>query len=598
MAPLCAALLLALQSQSSPEPIRNWTFQRLEKNPRTGEPEVAALLRGREAVPIDLQRKIFEVRDVEGAYFTEPRDGGPSEKIVVRAEEGRYDDPAKSLSLRGRVRVERQDGTVLEAPAAHADLGTRTLHIPHGFRLWGPLGRLTGEEVIVEDAIRRTTVGRDGFLEILGRAADLGGPPPGPGHPGLREITQLHSRGPLVVLEPHDPADHLTVTARDGVRLDRMDPGGTVTVTARAADILLGRRENFRTGRSVLEPRRLVAWGEVEISGSLFTREAGGIQARADSVDWEYLDYGDGLLDVAVIEGSPLEVRGGSTRVSARTCRIERPEGLATFEGDVSADLAPLGGKDGGAPLKLTARRLDARGAPDGTLREVDASGAVVLEGLGDQGGRAEADRFRWNLADRRGSLEKTPFVRVVQQGSVVEAPQIVLEGTSIVVLKGPKRVRLTPQGSAGAAPEYRLTSDGDVVIDSSGPRTEILIAERSTLQTRDLHVQADRLDVRLGAEGRPPERLRARGNVRIRQLRDGAELYGERLDFDPATQALALTGHPDAVAQMGARTVLAERILFREETDPQTGQKIRTTRMVGGPRGVRLVLDEPDAER
>jgi hypothetical protein len=264
----------------------------------------------------------------------------------------------------------------------------------------------------------------------------------------------------------------------------------------------------------------------------------------------------------------------------------------------VSADLAPLGGKDGGAPLKLTARRLDARGAPDGTLREVDASGAVVLEGLGDQGGRAEADRFRWNLADRRGSLEKTPFVRVVQQGSVVEAPQIVLEGTSIVVLKGPKRVRLTPQGSAGAAPEYRLTSDGDVVIDSSGPRTEILIAERSTLQTRDLHVQADRLDVRLGAEGRPPERLRARGNVRIRQLRDGAELYGERLDFDPATQALALTGHPDAVAQMGARTVLAERILFREETDPQTGQKIRTTRMVGGPRGVRLVLDEPDAER
>jgi hypothetical protein len=598
MAPLWAAfLLLAAQSEPPAEPIRNWTFQRLEKNPRTGEPEVAALLQGREAVPIDLQKKIFEVRDVEAAYFTEPRDGGPSEKIVLRAEEGRYDDPAKSLAVRGRVRVERQDGTVLEAPSAHADLGTRTLYVREGFRLWGPLGRLTGEDVVVEDAIRRTTVGRGGFLEVLGRPSDLGGPPPGPDHPGLRQITQLYSHGPLVVLEPRDPADHLRVTAQDGVRLDRMDPGGTVTVIARAADILLGRHENYRTGRSALELRRLVAWGDVQIAASLFAQKTEGLDARADFVDWEYLDYGDGLLDVAEIEGSPLEVRGGSYRISSRRCRIERPRSLASFEGDVSADLAPLDGK-GGAPLKLSARRLDARGAAGGALQEVDASGAVVLEGLGAQGGRAQADRFRWNLAERRGSLERTPFVRVTQQGSVVEAPRIVLEGTSIVVLKGPKRIRLTPQGPGGDGSEYRLTSEGDVVIDSSGTRTEIRIFERSAIRTQDLHVQADRLDVRLGADGKPPERLRARGNVRIRQLRDGAELYGERLDFDPATQALALTGFPDAVAQMGARTVLAERIFFREETDPASGMKFRTTRMVGGRRGVRLVLDEPAPER
>ncbi|MFN3484224.1 MAG: hypothetical protein ACK44W_01890 [Planctomycetota bacterium] len=597
MAPLWAAFLLALQTQPPPEPIRNWTFQRLEKNPRTGQPEVAALLEGREAVAIDLQKKIFEVRDVQAAYFTEPRNGGPSEKIVLRAEEGRYDDPAKSLSLRGRVRVERQDGTILEAPAAHADLGTRTLHVPEGFRLWGPLGRLTGEDVVIEDSIRRTTVGRDGFLEILGRAADLGGPPPGPDHPGLRQMTQISAQGPLVVLEPRDPADHLRVSARDGVRLDRIDPGGTVTVQARMVDILLSRSPNFRTGRSTLEPRRLVAWEDVKISGSLFAHEMGGIEAQADSVDWEYLDYGDGVLDVAVIEGAPLEVRGGSTRVSARRCRIERSENTARFEGDVSADLAPLDGKGQGTPLKLSARRLDARGAAGGVLREVDATGAVILEGLGARAGRAEADRFRWNLAERRGSLEKSPFVRVVQQGSVIEAPQIVLEGTSIVVLKGPKRIRLTPEGSGAGAPTYRLTSEGDVIVDSSGPRTEIRIPERSSIRTQDLLVQADQLYVRLGAEGQPPERLRALGNVHVRQLRDGAELYGERLDFDPAAQALALVGRPDAVAQMGGRTVLAERIFFREETDPRTGQKTRTTRMVGGSRGVRLLLNGAPGE-
>jgi hypothetical protein len=182
-----------------------------------------------------------------------------------------------------------------------------------------------------------------------------------------------------------------------------------------------------------------------------------------------------------------------------------------------------------------------------------------------------------------------------VQDGSVILAPRIALEGASIIVLKGPKLLRLNQPAEDGKITEYRVTSDGDMEFNTAGDRTTVRVRDRCAIRTQDFHVHADRLDVRMGADGRQIERLRASGDVRARQLKEGAMLYGDRLEYDPSTGALSLFGRPDVVADMGSRVAVQRQLIFTEETDPKTGRKVKYTRMVGGEKGIRIVIDEKE---
>jgi len=604
MTVLFALLLLHQQEKPPPQPIKDWTFHQKEINPKTGKEEVALFVEGLEAIPIDLKKEIFEVKGVKATYFTEPDKDRKSEKIIIRAGRGRLDNAAKRLDLSHDVRIERPapegsgvESSVVEAPAAvvYTEKENKKLFVEKRFRLSDPMGRLAGDQVTADlnKALRETTVPRNGFLEMIGRASDLADPGRQRSRPPRRVITQIYAEGPLTVKEPQDRSLPLEIAARDKVRLDRLDEAGTATVTADEADIFAFRRLDPVTGRTTIQPERLRAKGNVNASAVMFA-DGNGLDARADTLDWRMTDHVDWVEDVAVLTGAPLvDFRSGPYRISSKKATIERLTGLATFEDDVKADLVP--GK-GAKPLKLSSHRVVAHAVAGGAeIQDIEATGGVVLEGLGEKGGRGEADRFFWNLSEQRGFLEKRPLVRVVQDGSIILASLIVLEGTSVIVLKGPKLVRILQPAEDGNVAEYRVTSEGDVDLNTAGEKTTIRIRDRCSIRTQDFHVHADRVDVRMSADGKKVEQMRASGNVRARQLKEGAMIYGERLEYDPTTGALSLFGRPDVVADAGSRVATQRQLIFTEETDPKTGRKVKYTRMVGGDQGIRIVIDEKE---
>jgi hypothetical protein len=585
-------LFLLLLQVSPQDPIRNWTFQRTERNPRTGREEVPFVIKGEEAVPIDLQKKIFDVRGVEAVYYTEPRKDERSEKVVLRAGHGHFDDTARSLSLDRGVRILREDGTTLEAPSAQLDLAKQSLYVPRGFRLGGPEALLEGDEVNsdLREALRETRIARNGTLKLTGRARDLA-PAAGPPRASAKKlVTKLASKGPMTIREPKDPAEPVRVDASGGVRVERLDPAGTASMTCETLETWAFRRADPVSGRSSLHLERLDARGPLRFEGSSFA-DGGTYSGEADALSWTLDDRTDRVEDVAVFANA--RFRQGPTGIRSARAVLERLEGRATFEGSVESTFVP--GRDPAAkPVTLRSDRLATRAAPGTSAPEsIEATGNVLLEGLGERGGRAEADRFVWSPADERGFLEKRPFVRVVQEGSLIQAPLIVLEGSSRVVLKGPKQVRLLQPAEDGKVAEYRVTCEGDLVVDSSGGATEIRLRDRCTVRTQDFHLFADRVDVRTSADGKQVESLRAADGVRLVQPKDSAVMAGDRLRMDPSTQRLHLTGRPDAVIETPRTTAFQERVEFYTEVDPRTGRKQQFMRMIGGARGVRLVLDE-----
>jgi hypothetical protein len=594
------ALLALLQPQSgpppqAPPPLKNWSIQRKEVNLRTGREEVTTLLRGEEAIPIDLQKKIFEIRTVEATYFTEAKPGAESEKILIRAGRGRYDDPAKHLDLSDGVRLEREeDGSVLRAPSASVSFGTRRLIVEQGFEFHGPAGKLTGEKVTsdLDKALREITVERQGFLEMTGRARNLVRPAAGSARPPKLVVNQVYSRGPLVVKDPRDRNEPVVVIASEGVRLDRQDPAGNVTLHARSVEITAFRRLDPVTGRTALQAERLTATGPLGFAGTTFA-DGWELEGSADALAWEQKDYADWVEDVLELSGSPVRFRNGPYRIESRRARIERLEGRALFQEEVAAQLAS-GRTPESRPMNLRCATLQARTAPgERALREIEAAGRVFLEGLGEKGGNAQADRFVWDLAEERGLLEGRPFVRVFQETSTILAPRIVLESPSIIVLKGSKLIKLVQTGEDGKAAEYRVTAEGDLVFDSSGERAFIRMRDRCSIRTEEFHILAERVNVKMGADGKGVESLRASGGVRARQLKEGSLILGERLDYEPRTQELRLEGRPDAVVEARGSSVVQERLLVVWETDPLTGRKVRYTHMLGGRQPVRLLVDD-----
>lgn len=611
-------LLLCLAQDQPPQPFKDWKVQRREPNPKSGALEIVALLEGDVAVPLNMTRgkELFDITGLRVTYFTDPRTPGErSMEVRLRSDKARVDNDRDRVDLAGRVRVERDEGngalTVIEAPEAVLHFRKRfvcpaheprqpqagkcpacgtelkprtftTIEAPKTFEMTksDPATHLTGEGLTASDDVRTMRVERDGFLVTTGSPKELAAPTPS-AVPSKPSLTEMRSKGPMTFVETDAG---ITVTCEKDVRIRRAEatPDGpaTTTVEADAAE-LLGRRSPGPGRRP--EPQRVTARGHIRMTGPEGT-------AAAETLVWDHADHADFVVDVAVLTGSPVHVVNGPNTIDCRTLRIERLEGVSTFKDDVSARLTPGRGPDA-KPVALASRMLVTRQAPGARdLSEIEATGDVVLQGFGsgseEKPGRAEADRFYWNQAEDHGFLERRPTVRILQEESVLYAPRVVLEGRSMIVLKGPKQIVLTQKDSEGKPVRTTVSSDGDIVLDSSTGRTTIRLQDTCSVRNPDVHLSADRMTVTTTKEG-AVEALRAWGRVRARQVKEGATLFGERMTYAPEKQTMTLTGSPIAVAETG-RTVATQEQIIVTDRDGVKYQEMR-----GGKRGVKIIVDE-----
>lgn len=607
--------------------IRNWTFQLTEINPRTNKEEIVLRIKGGEARPIDLEKRIFEVRKVSGDYFTDPKSAEEkSERITFRAGSGRLDNAAGRLELADGVLLERDDRTTLKAPTALVlytrkfeclpcgvlqlkggncpgckkglrDRTYTTVEVKRDFVLSrpDPLVVLTGEGLEADDALRKLTVARNGHIEIQGNPKTLAAAPAGTEDPRNAEITRLHAQGPLVLREPPGDASHIQITATGKVRIEREDERGKATVVADEAEIIAVRKIHPDTKRSTIVPERLTARGNVRLTERSRDRE---MTATAESIEWEHLETQEGVLELAQLTGAPfVTAESGPYKVRSRTVTLDRITGVAVFEKEVSTRLV-TGKEADAAPVVIHSNRMVARlvETPAGReLEDVEALESVRIEGLvrnpGQEAGTISAERFLWNLRTERGLLEGKPFVRILQGKNSILAPKVVMEGRSILILKGPKRIRLSQPREDGGTDEYFVTSRGDIELNSAGARTRIILPGPSEVRTAEFLLSARRMSVTLGADGKQIESLLASGDVRARRLKDGITMYGGQLRYDPSDGAFTLLGLPIAVAESGPQVVSGERIRLFDKPGEDPGKTVRYTQIQGGTQGVRILI-------
>jgi hypothetical protein len=244
-------------------------------------------------------------------------------------------------------------------------------------------------------------------------------------------------------------------------------------------------------------------------------------------------------------------------------------------------------------------------------LETLDATGHVVLGGLMARAdappspgaptdpGEARADLFHWDNRVHRGRLESTkvnPFVRITQGSSILVAPTVLLESQDIIVLKGPKNVRLV-QERDGKKEEYRATCDGDMVIDNSPENHRLLMRDHCVLHTQEMLLNSDRINAVLSPDGKGLESLLALGRVRALRDADHTTLHGDRLFYrfptPTSSQDLRVYGNPRTIADSGHSTSTQEAIRVFDQPHPLTGEPVRYTEMIGGSDGVHIEIVE-----
>jgi lipopolysaccharide export system protein LptA len=406
----------------------------------------------------------------------------------------------------------------------------------------------------------------------------------------------MNSRGPMTFTQ--DDAG-IVVTGERDVRLRRADPGtDRVDFTTIESDALeLRARKGADPAKDEPEPERVDARGHVRME----TRD--GV-ARGMSLAWDRTGDGE---DVTVLEGDRAVVDTGDNHIEARTVTLHRLLGLSNFKDEVTAVFAP-GRGPGDQPLHLQCRHLTTQAAPGGReLSDLEAVGDVILEGLtqgaGQKTGRAEAERFTWDLEREHGLLEHRQFVRILQENSVIFAPKVVLEGRSTIILKGPKRVVLTQRDAEGTEVPTTVTSAGDLVLDTVVDRAASPPVERKVIRLRhecelrrpDLQLFADRMTVTTSRDGREVDAIDASGRVRACQ-KEGSTMFGEWLHLVPKTETrpltMTLTGAPTAIVESGRTVARQETIVILEKADA-TGKMVQYQEMHGGKHGLKIVAEE-----
>ncbi|MBI3854851.1 MAG: hypothetical protein HY293_04085, partial [Planctomycetes bacterium] len=222
------------------EPIRNWKYKRIDTRfdpkTKTEVEEFTVFMTGDEAVPVDFDKKIFDLRGVKANYFTTPDRDKLSKEIVVQADRGRYDHPARTLKLNDHVRVVKRNDdekppqvdTVLLASSAllrfnrmyecpscrkplaspgrcaeHGEplkeLTVTSLEVDSEFDLSGPEGLLSGEGLVTDDAINKEYhIRKNGFVEFGNDPSAFLNGRKAPVEPAAK-FAQIFSRGPLQI---------------------------------------------------------------------------------------------------------------------------------------------------------------------------------------------------------------------------------------------------------------------------------------------------------------------------------------------------------------------------------------------------------------
>jgi hypothetical protein len=493
------------------------------------------------------------------------------------------------------------------------------------FELLGPEGILSGYGLVTDDAIRRDYhIARNGFVEFSGdlSAAGKGGPPT-----PKTVFTQVYSRGPLAITGPFDAR---RLHGEGGVRVDRIDDEETLTLQAETLTLDTVRRWDW-SPTGPIDLRTIDGKGDVVLDGISF-EDGESFHATADTLLRTLSD--DDKEDVTVMTARTprvVSLTRGPSRIDSRKVTIHKaPEGghgTSVFEDVVRSDLV-----SGGQHFNLACGRLVTFAGPGAEgkteLQSIEATEHVVLGGLMAKAaappspkatedkpssgkatevrpspgspadpGDAKADHFHWDMAVRRGWLEGTPFVRITQGSSVIIAPKVLLESEDIIVLKGPKNVRLI-QEHDGKKEEYRATCDGDMVIDNSAANHRLLMRDRCVLRTEDMLLNSDRINAVLSPDGKGIESLLALGRVNALRGTDHTTLYGDRLFYRFADQNLQVYGSPRTVADAGHTSSTQEQIRVYDKPDPRTGEMVRYTEMVGGSDGVHIEVQERAAPK
>lgn len=647
------------------EPIRGWKYTRKDerKVPKPdGKPgetatieEVTIILSGEEAIPVDFEKKIFDLRGVNASYFTEPEKNKKSKEIQVRSDRGRYDQFARFLRLEGNVVIVRknndetppQTDTVLHAPSVllrfeqvyecpkcrlqkkipgrcasdNLDLKEVTVtsvQADRDFEMTGPQGILTGEGLVTDDAMKKEYhITKDGFIEFEGDPSAATSETQK--RPSEARFLQVFSRGPLHVLGDEH---HRFLQGQAGVRIDRIDSEGTLTIQARDMTIEMAQTDADDGNPGPPEVADVDAHGKVTAEGVLF---ADGTWFRTTSdVLTRSLDHAQKIETTRLLSTGEnlVHLTTGTSTIESRTVKMIRehfcpkdgaePEtgrsggGVSEFENVERSEL--MAGTQRFA-LKCDTLKTTARPDPAGktNLDAIEAHGHVRLGGLlpadpktpagKDDPGRAEADSFYWDSGDQRGWLEATPFVRILQGPSTLLAPKVVMS-KNIMVLKGPKQVHLI-QEHDGDKEDYRATCEGDMVFDQDSHR--LVMRERCMIRTGEMILHSDRINARLteSGGGQGLESLLALGGVTAYLAADHTTIYGDRLAFRfpdakrKIQEDLRVYGNPNTVTDTGRATTTQEQIHVYERDNPKTGGKIRYTEFIGAGEGVHFEIED-----
>src|SRR6185503_5856459 len=446
------------QDQKVPkEPVKGWRYKRTDSRfdpkTRTEVEEVTVILEGKEAIPVDVKKMIFNLRGVKANYFTTPQKDRMSKEMVLEADQGRYDHEARVLTLKDNVRLVKKNDdekpplvdTVLTASSAILkfnrmyecpicqeplkspgrclkhneplkELTVTNLDVDSEFELTGPEGILSGEGLETDDAVQKKYhIRKNGFVEFGGDTSALiqkGKPTSKP----EAVFTQIFSRGPLRITGPDEYRRQ--IVGEGGVRVDRIDSNRSLTIHAQDMTIDTLRIHDPKTMKlSPPEVRLVDARGKVVLDGVMF-EDGLTFQTTSDSLERRL----EGNFEKITLNSSdvPVHVKSGPNTIEARKVRLSRVEGASSgdseFETVLRSDLVA-----GNQHFSLKADHLKTFAEPNAAgradLRRLVATGHVVLGGLmaGRPGskedpGEAHADLFDWDVKTEQGLLEARPL--------------------------------------------------------------------------------------------------------------------------------------------------------------------------------------------
>ncbi len=531
-------------------PMAEGGFQIYEKT-KDGEFALVADIRGAPIQPVPGQRRILEVVHLRATYDTQPAEPGEkSQRLELTAERSLCDGVEKKIVPRGNVVVVGEDGTRLETSELEFRLAERRFQTDQRFLLTKPGLAVAGRKMVADDRLRQLTIEEDGWVEFVGRSGERS---VAKASAGLPMVTRVCSKGPMSLKEIENQTV-LLISAERGVTLEIVDETGSVEVTCDSANTAI-HRGKWKEGESV-RPEKLSA------SGNLRVEDSQGTQLTGSTLEWLRID------DTATITGLPyVVVERGKNKIRSRSVEVDRKAGVSIFREEVEADL--VSDEANPRPIHVTAHKLTAREGRVGGIQQVvwvEAEDDVHLSGLMEEKGEsatAECQSFRWDTQAQRGILRGGPWAEVWMGPHQLRAARILVPGPGSLVLEGPKGIHWVQIDSQGNRTTSWIGCRGDIEVETAARR--IKMVDRCSVFSKDLRMIADRISVRLSADGKAIESILAFGHVDVRSSKASARLFGHQMNVVGDT--MILRGWPRAVMVQPAMTADMAEIRFDSKT-------------------------------